>query len=241
VSGSHGPEHELLVQSVVTGDRTRDDEEIRQLRANCSECEAELEEIPRVQAALDAVALEDHAVIALAQEQDDAAAQAAVARFREHREFRRVSPQRSFGRNARSAAAWSAAAALLLIATLLFRGRWPSIQERELGPDPGVLLSGPNERIRVDTIGTFGPDLTLRFDVDGDVAAAAAEYELVVEGLDADGARPYFRTFRLRATTWTDPEQVQGFPDSIQVTVRALSASGVELARSAPVVGSRAR
>jgi hypothetical protein len=240
MSGSHRPEHEPFVQSVVTGDRSREDEEIRQLRADCSECEAELEQLAWVQAALDAVAQEDHAVIALAQDQDDAVADAAAARFREHPEFRRMSPQRSTGRSARRAAAWSAAAALMLIATLRFRGQAPSIQESEPAPEPGVLLGGPSDRIRVDPIGSFEPDLTLRFDVDGEVAAAAAEYELVVEGSDANGSRPYFQTFRLRATTWSDPEQVRGFPNSIQVTVRALSASGVELARSEPVTGSRA-
>jgi hypothetical protein len=241
VSHPHSPEHEQLVLSVVAGDRSRNDQEIRALRAQCPECEEELTQLAQIADALDAAGQEERDLIALAEVEDDAVEAAAAARFRAHPEFRGAPAPSSSRRFARRAAAWSAAAAVLLIGILVFRALRSSSPPTEPTADPGVLLGGPDERLRIEPIGTFGPDLTLRFDVDPDLAAAAAEYELVVEGSDPDGTRPYFQTFRLRATTWTDPEQVRGFPDSIQVTVRALSASGVELARSEPVAGSRAR
>jgi hypothetical protein len=228
----HGLDHEALIRAIVVGERSHDDSEVARRRTECAVCAADLDRLASVAARLDEEAREELAILALAETVRDAPGVDRIEAFRAHPEFRR-------GRRSGVRRTWWAAAAGIAATVLVGVVLWQQLaDERTLDPGGRGDRTLGDELVTLQAFDGFDDGLVLSWEPATTIQQDVAKWEIVIVSADDDA---FIHTIPCFETTWSDPTAVHEFPERITVTVRALTATGVELGRSDEVTGLRAR
>jgi len=243
----HDPEHEELLLAVVAGDVPPNAPEVRERTSECATCAARLARLRSVTQRLDEEAQEELAILALAERMDDAPGTERIEAFREHPEYRRygVDPARRPG--GRPVLPWAAAivglaAAALLVVVFARGGENPGGDGGGDGGDP----PGTEERylgddlIRIEGLESFDDDLELHFRTPAGILENVARWQVVVEGVTAEGG-DFYERYDAERSPWSDPASVREFPDEVTIVVNAIDATGRVIRRGEPVTVTRRR
>ena len=214
---SHGPEHERLLERILTGDLDPVPPEVVSELRGCARCVPTWDEVARLQAELSRAGRRRRGVLASARESAGAPGEAQVmSLFRERLpETSRAVPERRPWRGA----PWAIAAALLLA---LLVGRWVVTRE-DRGRDMQTL--GP--RIEGLAPTNRASRETLYFSWRSPLPPGTL-YRVVVEGrVDGGQWTPVDEVDLLRESGWLpERDAVATWPDDLRWRVIAYDASG---------------